>query len=52
MIDHSFNNNQKTAIYYYFDDDNTLDPFAKFQAEGAPLGTSLVFTQRVRNKSM
>ncbi len=37
-IDHSFNSNQKTAIYYYFDDDNTLDPFAKFQAEGAPLG--------------
>jgi hypothetical protein len=37
-IDHNFNNNQKTAIYYYFDDDNTLDPFAKFQAEGAPLG--------------
>jgi outer membrane receptor protein involved in Fe transport len=37
-IDHSFSNNQKTAIYYYFDDDNTLDPFAKFQAEGAPLG--------------
>jgi len=37
-IDHSFNNNQKLAIYYYFDDDNTLDPFAKFQAEGAPLG--------------
>ena len=37
-IDHSFNNNQKTSAYYYFDDDNTLDPFAKFQAEGAPLG--------------
>jgi len=37
-VDHSFNNNQKTSIYYYFDDDNTLDPFAKFQAEGAPLG--------------
>jgi hypothetical protein len=37
-IDHLFNNNQKTSIYYYFDDDNTLDPFAKFQAEGAPLG--------------
>jgi len=37
-IDHAFNNNQKTAMYYYFDDDNTLDPFAKFQAEGAPLG--------------
>jgi hypothetical protein len=37
-IDHSFNNNQKLAIYYYFDDDNTLDPFAKFQAQGAPLG--------------
>ena len=37
-IDHAFNNSQKTAVYYYFDDDNTLDPFAKFQAEGAPLG--------------
>jgi hypothetical protein len=37
-IDHAFNNSQKTSIYYYFDDDNTLDPFAKFQAEGAPLG--------------
>ncbi len=37
-IDHSFNNNQKLAVYYYFDDDNTLDPFAKFQAQGAPLG--------------
>jgi hypothetical protein len=37
-VDHSFNNNQKMAIYYYFDDDNTLDPFAKFQAQGAPLG--------------
>ena len=37
-VDHSFNNNQKTSIYYYFDDDNFLDPFAKFQAEGAPLG--------------
>jgi hypothetical protein len=37
-VDHSFNSNQKTSIYYYFDDDNTLDPFAKFQAEGAPLG--------------
>ena len=37
-VDHSFNNNQKTAVYYYFDDDNFLDPFAKFQAEGAPLG--------------
>lgn len=37
-VDHLFNNNQKTSVYYYFDDDNTLDPFAKFQAEGAPLG--------------
>jgi Carboxypeptidase regulatory-like domain len=37
-VDHSFNNSQKTAIYYYFDDDNFLDPFAKFQAEGATLG--------------
>jgi Carboxypeptidase regulatory-like domain len=37
-VDHAFSNNQKTAIYYYFDDDTFLDPFAKFQAEGAPLG--------------
>lgn len=37
-VDHSFNANQKTAAYYYFDDDYTVDPFAKFQAEGAPLG--------------
>ena len=37
-LDHTFSNNQKTSIYYYFDDDNTLDPFAKFQAQGAPLG--------------
>jgi hypothetical protein len=36
--DHIFNPNQKTSIYYYFDDDNTLDPFAKFQAAGATLG--------------
>jgi hypothetical protein len=37
-VDHAFNNNQKTSVYYYFDDDNTLDPFAKFQSFGAPLG--------------
>jgi hypothetical protein len=37
-IDHSINNNQKLALYYYFDDDNTLDPFAKFQASGATTG--------------
>src|SRR5450432_1072297 len=37
-VDHSFNNNQKLAVYYYFDDDNTLDPFAKFQASGATTG--------------
>jgi hypothetical protein len=37
-IDHSFTNNQKTAIYYYFDDDTSFDPFAKFQAQGSPLG--------------
>ena len=37
-IDHSFSPSQKTVIYYYFDDDDTLDPFAKFQAQGAPLG--------------
>jgi hypothetical protein len=37
-VDHSFSNSQKTAVYYYFDDDNTLDPLAKFQAAGDPLG--------------
>jgi hypothetical protein len=37
-LDHLFTNNQKTSIYYYFDDDKTLDPFAKFQSFGAPLG--------------
>jgi Carboxypeptidase regulatory-like domain len=37
-VDHAINNNQKLSVYYYFDDDNFLDPFAKFQAEGAPLG--------------
>ena len=37
-VDHAINNNQKLAIYYYFDDDNTLDPFAKFQASGATTG--------------
>jgi hypothetical protein len=37
-VDHSFSASQKTVIYYYFDDDDTLDPFAKFQAQGAPLG--------------
>jgi len=38
-VDHSFTNNQKLSAYYYFDDDLTLDPFAKFQSFGAPLGT-------------
>jgi hypothetical protein len=38
-VDHFLNSNQKLSIYYYFDDDNTLDPFAKFQSFGAPLGT-------------
>ncbi len=37
-VDHSFTSNQRTSLYYYFDDDNTLDPFAKFQASGATLG--------------
>ena len=37
-VDHFFSTNQKTSVYYYFDDDNTLDPFAKFQAAGDPLG--------------
>jgi carboxypeptidase family protein len=38
-VDHSLTNNQKLSAYYYFDDDTTLDPFAKFQSFGAPLGT-------------
>jgi Carboxypeptidase regulatory-like domain len=38
-IDHTLNKDQKLSVYYYFDDDYTLDPFAKFQAQGAPLGT-------------
>jgi hypothetical protein len=38
-VDHSFTNSQKLSAYYYFDDDTTLDPFAKFQSFGAPLGT-------------
>ncbi|HYL64616.1 MAG TPA: carboxypeptidase-like regulatory domain-containing protein [Candidatus Methylomirabilis sp.] len=37
-VDHTLTANQKLSVYYYFDDDNTLDPFAKFQAQGAPLG--------------
>jgi len=37
-VDHDLSKNQKLAVYYYFDDDNTLDPFAKFQAAGANLG--------------
>src|SRR5450432_136406 len=37
-VDHDINKNQKLSAYYYFDDDNTLDPFAKFQAAGGNLG--------------
>ncbi|HKV61849.1 MAG TPA: carboxypeptidase regulatory-like domain-containing protein [Candidatus Acidoferrum sp.] len=37
-VDHNFSAFQKTSIYYYFDDDNSLDPFAKFQASGATTG--------------
>ncbi|HXM94539.1 MAG TPA: carboxypeptidase regulatory-like domain-containing protein [Candidatus Dormibacteraeota bacterium] len=37
-IDHTLSKNQKIAVYYYFDDDYLFDPFAKFQAQGAPLG--------------
>ena len=37
-VDHNFTNNQKLSVYYYFDDDTALDPFAKFQSFGAPLG--------------
>jgi hypothetical protein len=37
-VDQDLSKNQKLAVYYYFDDDNTLDPFAKFQAAGGNLG--------------
>jgi outer membrane receptor protein involved in Fe transport len=37
-VDHDISKNQKLSAYYYFDDDNTLDPFAKFQAAGGNLG--------------
>ena len=37
-VDHNWSNSQKTSAYYYFDNDNTLDPFAKFQASGATTG--------------
>ncbi len=37
-VDHELNKDQKLSFYYYFDDDNTLDPFAKFQAAGGNLG--------------
>ncbi len=37
-LDHQISNSQKLTGYYYFDDDNTLDPYAKFQAAGATLG--------------
>jgi hypothetical protein len=37
-VDHDLSKNQKLSAYYYFDDDNTLDPFAKFQAAGGNLG--------------
>jgi hypothetical protein len=38
-VDHDLSKNQKLSVYYYFDDDNTLDPFAKFQAAGGNLGS-------------
>ena len=37
-LDHTLTANQKISIYYYFDDDDTVDPFAKFEAAGATLG--------------
>lgn len=37
-VDHELTKNQKLSVYYYFDDDNTLDPFARFQAAGGNLG--------------
>jgi hypothetical protein len=37
-VDHSLTASQKLAVYYYFDDDDTIDPFAKFQAQGDPQG--------------
>ena len=37
-VDHDINAHQKLALYYYFDNDNSLDPFAVFQAAGGNLG--------------
>jgi Carboxypeptidase regulatory-like domain len=37
-VDHELTKNQKLSVYYYFDDDNSLDPFARFQAAGGNLG--------------
>ncbi len=37
-FDQTLTPNQKLSVYYYFDDDDTLDPFAKFQAAGSTLG--------------
>ncbi len=50
-VDHSFTNNQKLSIYYYFDDVTTLDPFAKFQSFGAPLG-NFGSTYATRNQQL
>jgi hypothetical protein len=50
-VDHSFSNNQKLSAYYYFDDDTTLDPFAKFQTFGAPLG-DFPSTYATRNQQL
>lgn len=50
-VDHSFTNNQKISIYYYFDDDTALDPFARFQSFGAPLG-NFGSTYATRNQQL
>jgi hypothetical protein len=37
-VDHDISKNQKLSLYYYFENDNSLDPFAVFQAAGGNLG--------------
>jgi outer membrane receptor protein involved in Fe transport len=52
-VDHDLNKNQKLALYYYFDDDNSLDPFAVFQAAGGNLGNFPgVFATRIQQVNL
>ncbi|MBS1841917.1 MAG: TonB-dependent receptor [Acidobacteria bacterium] len=48
-VDHDINKTQKLSLYYYYDNDNSLDPFAVFQAAGGNLGNFPgIFTTRTQ----